>query len=111
MVATTFMEPAEAERPRHCRVAWVLRGIGVLVVWSAWAFLVGAVAAPDRATAGQAAGPAVAVAAMLVALVPTWFLVRAARSRAVAPGRRGRWSWSAVGLFLGSLGRPEPGAG
>ena len=104
MVATTFMEPAEAKH-RVTTGGWVLRGIGVLVVWSAWAFLVGATLLLSG-NGGKAAGPAVAVAAMLVALVPTWFLVRRARSR--------RWLLAGatvvlvlVGLFLGSLGGPS----
>ena len=93
MVATTFMEPAEAER-RVTAGGWVLRGVGVLVVWSAWAFLVGATLLLSG-NGGKAAGPAVAVAAMLVALVPTWFLVRGrAPGGGSWPARRWSWSWS-----------------
>ncbi|WP_456785937.1 hypothetical protein [Cellulomonas sp. P5_C5] len=104
MVATTFMEPTEAVDRVTAR-GWVLRGIGVLVVWSAWAFLVGAVVLLTR-KGGTPAGPAIAVVAMLVALVPTWFLVRRSPVR--------RWLLlgaavvlAAVGLNLGALGGPS----
>ena len=83
----------------------MLRGVGVLVVWAAWTFLVGATLLLTG-NGGKAAGPGVAIAAMLVALVPTWFLLRAARYRL--------WLLAgatvvlvAVGLFLGSLGGPS----
>ena len=104
MVATTFMEPTEAVDRVTAR-GWVLRGVGVLVVWSAWAFLVGATLI-FSGNGGIASGPAVAVAAMLVALVPTWFMVRAAPYR--------RWLLAgatvtlvAVGLNVGGLGGPS----
>ena len=104
MVATTYREPADVER-RVTAGGWVLRGVGVLALWAAWTFLVGA-ALLLTGNGGKAAGPVVAIAAMLVALVPTWFLVRAARSRA--------WFLAgaavalvAIGFFLGSLGGPS----
>ena len=104
MVATMFSEPAEVER-RVTAGGWVLRGVGVLAVWAAWTFLVGA-ALLLTGNGGKSSGPVVAIAAMLVALVPTWFLVRASRHRA--------WflagatvALAGIGFFLGSLGGPS----
>ena len=104
MVATMYMEPADAER-RVTVGGWVLRGVGVLVVWTVWTFLVGA-ALLLTGNGGKAAGTVVAVAAMLVALVPTWFLVRASRSRAWFLGGA-TVVLAAIGIFLGSLGGPS----
>ena len=104
MVATMFREPADVER-RVTAGGWVLRGVGVLVVWAAWTFLVGATLLLTG-NGGKATGPVVAIVAMLVALLPTWVLVRAARHRA--------WFLAgatvvlaAIGFFLGSLGGPS----
>jgi hypothetical protein len=103
VVTTTLTEPAEAERRAPAR--WVLRGVGVLLVWTVGAVLVGAVMLLTG-SGGTAVGPGVAAGAMLLVLVPTWFLVRPAKFR--------RWLLAGAaavlvvtGLNLGSLGGPS----
>ncbi|WP_156374246.1 hypothetical protein [Cellulomonas sp. Leaf334] len=97
-------EPADVER-RATAGRWVLRGVGVLAVMTVWAFLVGATLLLTG-SGGTAVSTVVAVTAMMVALVPTWFLLRAAPSRG--------WFMAlaatvlvAVGFNLGGLGGPS----
>jgi hypothetical protein len=83
----------------------VLRGVGLLAVWAVWTFVVGA-ALLLTARGGTGRAGIVAVAAMLVALVPTWFLVRRAPLRGwIMVGAT--VVLVAVGLNLGSLGGPS----
>ncbi|GEK20402.1 hypothetical protein [Cellulomonas xylanilytica] len=103
-MATMVTPPAGDER-RATAGRWVLRGVGVLAVWTVWTVLVGAPLLVTGET-GTAASTAIAIAAMLVALLPTWFLVRR------APGRR--WIMAGatvvlvvVGFVLGGLGGPS----
>jgi hypothetical protein len=106
-VATTTLvavEPAGADR-RTTPGGWVLRGVGVLALWTLWALLVGGTLLLTG-NGGTPAGPAIGVTVMLVALVPTWYLVRAAPVRG--------WLLTAaavalvvVGLTLGGLGGPS----
>lgn len=106
MATTTVAEPAEAEG-RRTPGRWVLRAVGVLAVWTVWAFLVGAWVLLTG-NGGTTVGPAIAVAAMLLALVPTWFLIRPARTR------RGLLVGATavlvtVGFTIGGLGGPSLG--
>jgi hypothetical protein len=104
VATTTWTEPAEVRREAPAP-RWVLRGVGVLVVWTLWAFLVGATTVLTG-NGGNPAGQAIATGAMLVALVPTWLLVR--------PSPYRRWlsavatvALVAVGLNLGAVGGPS----
>ena len=101
-MTTTSTEPPVR---RTSAAGWVGRGVTVVVLWAAWAFLLGGVLVL-AGSSGTTTSRVVAVAAMLVALVPTWFLVRAAGAR--------RWIMGvstvvlvALGLGLGALGGPS----
>ena len=105
MVATTYREPADVER-RVTAGGWVLRGVGVLVVWTAWTFLVGAAllltgnGGKARRHGGRGRGDAGGARPHLVP------------GPRVALPRRGSWRGAAVvlaaiGFFLGSLGGPS----
>ncbi|MEZ0447026.1 hypothetical protein [Cellulomonas sp. ICMP 17802] len=103
-MATTSAGPQPPVR-RPTTGRWAVRAIGVLVLWVAWTFLVGGLLLLTG-NLGTSAGRVVAVAATLLALVPTWFLVRAARRR--------WWLMAgaalvlvALGLGLGRLGGPS----
>lgn len=84
---------------------WVVRGALVVLSWAVCVFVV-ATLVQATGTAGSATGRWVSALAVLVALVPTWFLVRRARLR---------W-WLmlvaavvlvAVGIGLGRLAGPS----
>ena len=60
VVATTYVEPVEAEH-RVTAGGWALRGVAVLLLWAAWTFTLGAVLL-TTGNGANAAGPAVAIA-------------------------------------------------
>lgn len=97
-------EPAGVER-RATAGRWVLRGVGVLAVWTVWTFLVGATLLATG-NGGTTLGTVIAIAAMEVALVPTWFLLRAAPSRGWFMALAATVLF-AVGYNLGGLGGPS----
>ena len=90
---------------QHANPRWVLRILGLLLLWAAWTFAIAAVLLLTG-TAGKSSDWLVAVVAMLTALAPTWLVVRAARRR---------WALMAgsavvllgLGLALGTLGGPS----
>ena len=59
---------------------WVGRGLLVMLSWAVCVFVVATVV-QATGMAGSATGRVVSASAVLVALVPTWFLVRRARVR------------------------------
>ena len=59
---------------------WVLRGVLVVLSWAVCVYLVAAVV-QSAGLAGSASGRWVSALAVLIALVPTWFLLRRARVR------------------------------
>ncbi|WP_315095416.1 hypothetical protein [uncultured Cellulomonas sp.] len=104
MTTATTTDPFPPAR-RTSAAGWVGRGITVLVLWAAWTFALGALLVLTG-TAGSPTSRVVAVAVMLVALVPTWFLVRRARARAWVMGVAAVVV-VALGLGLGTLGGPS----
>jgi hypothetical protein len=102
-VATTSADLYPPDR--HANPRWVVRGIGLLVLWLVWAVAVGAVLL-FTGRAGTSSDWVIAVVAMLSALAPTWLVVRAARRR---------WALMAgsavvllvLGVALGTLGGPS----
>lgn len=59
---------------------WVVRGALAVLSWAVGVFVVAAIV-QATGTAGSATGRWISAVAVLVALVPTWFLVRRARVR------------------------------
>lgn len=96
------MATTSAAPQRSFARTWTVRGLGLLAIWAAWIFLVAAV----LTLTGNAGSRGVAVSALLVVLVPTWFLVRQTRHRWwILAG--GALVLVALGLGLGRLGGPS----
>ena len=102
-MTTTSADLFPLDQPSTPR--WVARGFGLLILWFAWTFAVGAVLLVTG-SAGTSSDWLVGVVAMLGALAPTWLVVRAARRR---------WALLAVsavvlvalGVGLGTIGGPS----